>query len=645
VVGLFLLGASVVRADEPARRSVIESSHERMLVEKDIKRAAIGDTAILSFDLVSNREVLLLGKRPGQTTLMLWFADGSFEETLVNVHRDLSLLQSVLSDIYSGITVEGAPDRDAVVLRGSVPDVRFSRTAEAEAARYLSAANRGGARDAGGPLIRSPGVAATPAAGGAPTPEAGSTPEATTEPVRAPAQAVPTAAVINLIRLQNLPARPEDRILQAVAGMNIRTVKVRRVVKGQVPDDALDVFVLEGQIPDQIALVRVLTLAAGIVSNQGQGALAQNDIRVVADEAGGVNSVGGAAPGGQTGGSTAGGSSLGLGGGGNLSNLISKNVGRAKILSAARGRVLSFLEVKDLPQVRVAVQFYEVNRTKARTFNIDLGIPGSNGLQPGLGPLLPAATYASGVANPGAFAQSLGPQGVNPVDVKNVFSFLNSGMGNEIQVVGKKFAVNAAFQFLESEHLARNLSAPTLTVLSGERADFTVGGALPITSSFAQAGVGISSTVSFIQFGVELSIRPLVGEDDEITLDITPQVITPNISLTQQVTQATGTNQGSVGFNTRSLQTSARLQDGQSLLIGGLMTSDTSNDAQFAPFLNKIPVVEWLFKKTQASDDELELVIVLNPTIVRDPNRSGMLWEYPSLPELMRSSTGPKAPH
>lgn len=637
--------ASWTRA-RAADRVVVEGSHARLTLDKELTRTAVGSSKRLEVQQISTKEILLLGKDAGQTTLMLWFTDGSFREETVSVRRDFSILEGALAQISSGIRLEGAPDRDAVILIGRVPDARVSRAAEDIAAKYMSARRNNKVLDVEF-TGKAPAQATAPSAPGGAEP-----PVSAPDAVRAQGEAPGELTVINLLAVDSLPPRLEDRLLEAARSLGGDGVRVRRVVGGKLPDDSRDVFVFEGVIADQVALVRLLTVASQLVRGQnaqGRGGAQGADpgIHVVADEAGGVagGSGGSATSSASSFGSVGGGSSVpGLSSGsGNLTNLVQRNVARAKALEAANGRLLSFLDVKDLPQVRVAISLYEINRTKLRTFSLNFASPSANFKLPPFTPSPLAQTLQ------GAGAVPVGS--VSKIDLQNILTTLNSGIGDEFSAVGRHVAVTAALAMLESEGIARDLSRPTLTVLSGELANFLAGGAVPIPQSFAPAfggstatAAGVFNGVSFQNFGVELGVRPLVGQDDTITLDVTPNVVTPDTSLTATVRNTTGNNQATLSFKTRSMQTSTRLQDGQSLLLGGLMTSDVSDNAQFAPFLNKIPVLEWFFKQTQSTDDELELVIVVNPTIVREPNRAAALWEFPDPRELMKEATGKGAP-
>jgi type II secretory pathway component GspD/PulD (secretin) len=90
---------------------------------------------------------------------------------------------------------------------------------------------------------------------------------------------------------------------------------------------------------------------------------------------------------------------------------------------------------------------------------------------------------------------------------------------------------------------------------------------------------------------------------------LAPIVTTPDTALTSSIRQSTGTNPATSAFQTRSLRTSARLQDGQSLLIGGLLSRNTNDTQAGTPGVRDIPGLGWLFKNLNRTDDALELVI------------------------------------
>jgi pilus assembly protein CpaC len=623
-------------AQVPAPVNVlIKSQYRRLTFTQEIQRIAVGDTEILSAEVISSRELLLLGRETGRTTVIVWFTNGTSNEYRFSVERDLSLLERALKSIDPSIEVESAPDRDALVLTGTVRDINASMAAEAIARNYLDAGStrQGGAQ----PLVASPATAAEPAPG---APPAGAA-QAPAAPANAQLQgSVPSSGtVINLIQLQTLPPLPEQKIEEAIRPIGGQNVTVRRVLRGNVRDDAVDTLVLEGRVPNQVALVRVLTIAARLFAGQ---TLTADDIRVVADEAGGLSSQTQVQSTAQTqlgGGATS--SLFGGARGTRLTNEVRTNLGRAKAIEAANGHILSFIQVEDLPQVRVDIRLWEVNRTKLRTLNPNAVLLLSDFRQPSLNPAQSATTVQGDQA---ARVGVAGPA------IQNVFSFLNGNLLNELQYSAGSLAIDAALSLLEREGIAQTLSSPSLTVLSGELAQVQVGGEVPVPSAFAPAfgttvtavgqtatTPGVFSSVEFVPFGVQLQIRPLVGDDGTITLDVQPLVVTPDAVLTDTIRQATGTTVPTTAFQTRALRTSSRLQDGQALLIGGLMSNNTSTNTASPPGIRNTPLLGRFFQSFNRNDQDTELIVVVNPVVVRSPIPAAAAWAFPNRDELVRS--------
>jgi Flp pilus assembly secretin CpaC len=126
-----------------------------------------------------------------------------------------------------------------------------------------------------------------------------------------------------------------------------------------------------------------------------------------------------------------------------------------------------------------------------------------------------------------------------------------------------------------------------------------------------------------------------VGDDDVVTLDVLPRISAPDPELTGLIGVATGTAQQTTAFQTRSLRTSARLQDGQALILGGLLSRDTAEDANLTPWLSRLPVLGWLFSSFRQADDGLELVILVSPALVRRPLPDLERWTFEDATRLL----------
>lgn len=632
-------GSGILRG--PAH-SIRIHTHLRLPLEQDVARVAVGSDEILTASPLNTRELLVLGKAPGQTSVLVWYDDGAVEQIDVVVVADLSLLERTLEAIHPTLKVEKAPDRDALVLTGRVPRSIYARRAEDVARSWVEAT----------PMTRELLVGEAAAA----------VADAQTSSAVGERRARRGGQVINLIQVEGMPeygasAGVEEQLIDAIRSVGGERVTVRRIQKGPVPDDEVDVLVLEGEVPDQVALSRVLSLAYkvfvgsvkgpdvtltdGVTSTtrvfEGDDLAIGDDIQVIADEAGSLFSedsqnnqqTQGLLSGlGQGSGNGGGQTNLGRSG---LSNRVDSNIGRASALELAGGRILSFIEVRDLPQVRVDIRLYEVNRTKLLGFESEVGVLAGDFTQGSLNPAGSAAAYqGAGAARVGANGQ----------DIQNALAFLDGSLSNQLQFAGSNWAVDSLFEMLEREDVARSLANPTLSVLSGELALFQVGGRVPIEQAFGtQVGIqGVFNTVSFIEFGVNLAVRPLVGERDFITIDFAPEIITPDALLTQAIVEATGANPSTFAFESRLLRSSARLADGQILLVGGLQQTQRSDSQEAAPWLKDVPLLGLLFQGVEYSDDDLEVVVMIRPTIVRDPLPDVAMWAFPTRGELLHEA-------
>lgn len=606
-------------AQEMPTRTMYKSTHMRANFDKDIARVAVGDATLLSTETLSDRELLFLGKEVGRSSVIIWFQDGTIEEFTMLIGRDLSTLERLVQDIHPGITVDVAPDREAVVLRGLVPDITYSRAAENAADSYLQAGTKSkGIGEA--PLIQGGedvGIDGAALRVGADTNAA-------------------VSAVINLIQLEELPETLVQKLREAIDSVGGEEVDVRRVVRGDVPSDEADAFVFTGNVENQIALTRVLTVAHQVLVGENESSV--ESIRVIADESGAL--LGGSSSSGSDAGNILGsgpsvpGSSGSGGSGAALANQIESNIGRAKALELGGGRILSFIEVDDIAQVRVDIRLYEVDRNKLFDFSPATTVVGSDFDQPSLIP-------PSGAIDLVGEDQAIRTGSQSELDVQGVLSAIAGGLGTEFQLAGKHVALDTAFDLLESKGIARALSRPSLSVLSGEVATFSVGGEVPISQQiFTDVTGGDSSgsvlnEVTFRSFGVELSVRPLVGDDNSITMDITPQISLPDAQLTASIRASTGSDLDSTAFETRYLRTSARLKDGQSLIIAGLQSTTSSESSTYTPWFSQIPLIGWMFKTRSTQSAVLDLVIVVHPVVVRDPLPEAVLWAYPDLRDLL----------
>jgi pilus assembly protein CpaC len=631
ILGLFLVSFSAQAGlayleDASGRhtsenRALIQWTHSRLVFDREIERVAVGQAKTLEVEVLGGKELLLLAKNVGRTTLIVWYQDGETETFLFSVTEDLSVLKSALSDIHPAIRLELAPDRPALTLRGRVPSVDFKIAAEAAASHYLGART-----DSGRIQDRLTGQGG--AVDGNPLHILGQSQQALGSAFRLNAQNLSQnsrIAIINLIQVEQLPETFEAKVLGAIRPLGADNVNIRRVVRGAVPDDIQDMFILEGEVRDQVTLTRVLNVASRLLANNAGGEKINSALVALTDESGGLIGV---SNGNAAGRSSAFGNGLGASGAASQGNRIKANIGRSKLISVGNGRLLSVIEVGDLPQVRVAVQIHEINRNRMLRWRPDLSL------------------VTNGFNGNGLF--SLGGLSSRSADssmVENALQILGGTMTNNLQIGGTDAAFDLLFSLMEQEGIARTLSRPNLTVMAGESAVFSVGGEVPVPTAFAPSGLksgdevaantpGVFSGTTFKSFGVELSVRAMVDENDRITLDINPTISAPDTLLTQQISQSTGSSLNSTAFNTRSIRTTTRLNDGQPLILGGLIYREQSSQNDHTPGLRDVPLIGKLAEATSKSEQDRELVIVVTPTLIRETNGLIHRWAFPAVADI-----------
>lgn len=599
--------------------NLVKWTHTRFVFDRDIERVAVGHDKTLDVNVVGGRELLILAKRLGRTSMIVWYDNNSSETFLLGVTEDYSVLENAIKDIHPALKIAIAPDRHAIVLRGRVPTESYRYAAYTAAKNYLYASSS--SQDL------QPAVSTDPSQ---------STLQSLSQRLKGLgglgsglSSQSSKVAIINLIKVTESVKAKEEKISDVIKSLGEQNVTVKRLSAGTILDDNKDVFMLSGKIKNQIQLVRLLNAintlfkndvetANSPVNSNGVSALNSGQvddaaIKVLANESGSLIS--------KNNNNT------------KISN-VESNIARATLLSLAGGRVLSTIEVEDLPQVRVSVQLYEVNQRKLEQWRPDI------------------TARSEGYNEQGAFSLAgLSSKGQDSSTVENALQLIGGQLTNNLQLSTSQFAIDMLFSLLEQQGISKTLSRPTITVLSGESAVFKVGGEVPVPTSFSPSGIGsdqagsagsVFSGTEFKSFGVELSVRALVDDKDRITLDLNPVISLPDTVLTAEIAQSTGNSLNSSAFNTRSLQTSTRLNDGQPIIIAGLINNDNNSSHDFVPNGSGGSIFGKLTEANSNSENNRELVIVVTPNIVRQQKNDLSEWSTIELDKQFTTFVGEK---
>lgn len=192
--------------------------------------------------------------------------------------------------------------------------------------------------------------------------------------------------------------------------------------------------------------------------------------------------------------------------------------------------------------------------------------------------------------------------GVSGKDLKNFLKELNLPVIKHIP--DDLFAV---LRVMEVQNKAKILAQPSILTLNGNKASIDVSETQYFT---IVTGVGENQTSRFqpIKFGITLDIVPWISQSGQITAEITP-----NVSNSDKTNE-----DGYPNVSSRSITTTVRLNDGQTLALGGLIKNQESEYSYKVPFLGSIPIIGALFRQSGKMRQKSNLVVFITPHIISD---------------------------
>lgn len=171
--------------------------------------------------------------------------------------------------------------------------------------------------------------------------------------------------------------------------------------------------------------------------------------------------------------------------------------------------------------------------------------------------------------------------------------------------------------------IARVLAEPNLSVLSGESASFLVGGEIPIVSTTQN-----SREISYKEFGIKLNIGAKVNDKKRIRIILNEEV--SSIGKTFNI-------QGGDSYpslRTRKAATTLELGDGESFILGGLISKTERESLKKIPLIGDIPILGAFFRNAQTEQNQTELIVIATVNLVNPVSEKEV-----ELPNFMRTST------
>jgi pilus assembly protein CpaC len=279
-----------------------------------------------------------------------------------------------------------------------------------------------------------------------------------------------------------------------------------------------------------------------------------------------------------------------------LASLYAKDVANAMVVTPVHPK-----------QVRLEVRILEVDRTKALQLGVNLFSPGGNNTI--------GASTSSQFPSTATLSQSAAQ---SAVAVSNPLNFW---------LYNFKYNIGATIQDLQTKQVLQILAEPTITTISGQKANFLSGGEFPfpIVQPGGNGGAPVV-TIQFRPFGVKLEFTPIVNDDGTIRLKVAPEV-----SALDYANSVTVSGFSIPALSTRKAETEVELRSNQSFAISGLLDQRTTDIMSKNPGAASIPILGYLFKSKTSTHNATELIVVVTPTVV-DPLTETTNPAQPTLP-------------
>jgi pilus assembly protein CpaC len=245
-------------------------------------------------------------------------------------------------------------------------------------------------------------------------------------------------------------------------------------------------------------------------------------------------------------------------------------------------------------QIELRVQVAEVNRSKIKELGVDFLAQDANNARDWTG-----GAYGGGVSAPNI---PLTIFGGNPSPATSLALRYVSG-GTDVM---------ATIHALQENGMIRVLAEPNVVASSGNEASFLSGGEFPIP--VVQGGTeNAAITIEFKEYGVKVKFVPTIVDSGVINLKVAPEV--SNLDFPNGIDVAGGYRIPAVSV--RKAETTVELEDGQVLVIGGLLREEEQSVNRKIPILGHIPLVGLLFSSSQTVKTQQELLLVVSPHIIR----------------------------
>ncbi len=313
--------------------------------------------------------------------------------------------------------------------------------------------------------------------------------------------------------------------------------------------------------------------------------------------------------------------------------VIPESISNSIIVSASPTEMPRILEMiktfdQDPPQVQIKVLIAEVTLTNQEEFGIETGLQNSTSFDRSM----ITSTSGGATGTPGFDIIGSGGPGknmaanVNPTDVAGQV-LNNFGMGAASSSLGyggfvlsaSSRSIAATLRALREKNRLQVLSCPEVTAMDNQQAFILVGQRVPRIDGTTTTNYGVQMNTTDTPVGLILLVTPRVTKDGKVVMEIGAEKSSlGNEADATPIYSQDGEVIKSKSIDTIQTMTAISARDGETVMLGGLMTSQKEKISRGVPYLSDVPVLGWLFRYDQESIQRKELLIVMTPRIMRN---------------------------
>lgn len=192
----------------------------------------------------------------------------------------------------------------------------------------------------------------------------------------------------------------------------------------------------------------------------------------------------------------------------------------------------------------------------------------------------------------------------------NLPAAVGAGSGGAIGIsyLTKSLGLDLQLSAMESTGKGKVLSNPKILTLDNKEAKISSGRDIPIRVLSTVSGV-TTTEIKIINASLSLTVTPHITSDDQIVINVKAEKAEPD--WTRQVDNIPT-------IVKKNANTDMIIRNGDTIVIGGIFTKEISDTEHAVPFLSKIPILGWLFKKQGIIDEQNELLIFITPTVIKE---------------------------